>query len=85
MSQDCQATGIQWSYVEHDGMDFTRSEADWQFNYIMNDGICSSVEKLEWNWCNTEGSEFLSGGECEVNETVCETRIHKCHNCNGRY
>ena len=74
VSQDRQATDIQWSYVERDGLNFTRSETNWQFNCITDDGISGSIEKPEWNWHNAEGSELLSGDECSVNETVCGTR-----------
>ena len=56
---------------------------DWQFNCITDNGISGSVKKPEWNWCNAESSELLSGDECSVNETVCETRVHKCCNGNG--
>ena len=36
LSQDHQATDIQWSYLKCDGLDLTRSEVNWQFNHILS-------------------------------------------------
>ena len=85
VSQDRQVTDIQWSYVEHDGLNFTQSETNWQFDCITDNGISGSIEKLEWNWGNAESSELLSGDEGSVNKTVCETGVDQCCNGNGRY
>ena len=84
MSQDRQATDIQQSYVERNGLNFTRSEMDWQFICIMDNGISGSVKKPEWNWCNADSLELLSGEKC-INETVYGTGVHKCCNGNRRY
>ena len=51
----------------------------------MDNGFSGSVEKLEWNWCNAETLELLSGDECSVDETVCGTGVHKCCDGNRRY
>ena len=84
MSQNHQATDIQWSYIERNGLNFTQSETNWQFKCIMNNSISSSVEKLEWDRSNTKSSELLSGNEGSVDETVCGTRGHQGGNGNGR-
>ena len=76
MSQDRQATDIQRSYIEHNGLNFTQSEADWQFDCIMDNGISSSIEKLEWDRSNTNSSELMSRDEDTINEIVCRTRVH---------
>ena len=52
MSQDCQATDIQWSYIEHDKMGFSQGKTDWHFYSGGNDGVCSSIEKPEQGWQN---------------------------------
>ena len=76
MSQDCGATDIQQSYVECNGLNFTQSEADWQFDCIMNNSIRSSVKKPEWDRSNTNILELMSGDEGTINETVCGTGVH---------
>ena len=52
------------------GLNLTRSETNWQFNCIMDNGISGSIEKPVWNWHNAESLEFLSGDESSVNESV---------------
>ena len=59
VSQDRQATDIQQSYIEHDRLSFTQSEADWQFNCITDNGISSSVKEPEWDWSNAKGLELM--------------------------
>ena len=76
MSQDCRATDIQRSYVQRNGLSFTRSESDWQFDCITNNGISSSVEEPEWDRSNAKGSELMFGDEDTINETMCGTRVH---------
>ena len=77
MSQDRQATDIQWSYVERSVLNFTRSEADWQIDCIMDNGINSSVEELEWDRSNTKGSELVFRDEGTINKTMCGTGVHQ--------
>ena len=64
-------------------MDFTGSEADWQFSHIMNDGICSSVELLECSWSGI-GVMLRVHSSClevKVESTVGVTGVHKCVKC----
>ena len=74
VSQDRRATDVQWSYVEHNGLNFIGREMNWQFDCItdngIDNGISGSVKKPEWNQSNAESSELLSGDEGSVNETV---------------
>ena len=76
VSQDYWATDIQWSYVECNGLSFTQSEVDWQFDCIMDKGISSSIEEPEQNWSNAKGLELMSGDEGTINETMCGTGVH---------
>ena len=76
MSQDRRATDIQRSYVECNGLSFTQSEADWQFDCITNNGISSSVEEPEWDQSNAKGLELMSGDEGTINETMCGTGVY---------
>ena len=77
MSQDRRATDIQWSYVERSVLNFTRSEADWQIDCIMDNGIGSSVEEPERDWSNTKCSELMFSDEGTINKTMCGTRVHQ--------
>ena len=76
MSQDRWATDIQQSYIEHNGLSFTQSEVDWQFDCITNNGISGSVKEPEQDWNNAKGSELMFGDEGTINETMCGTGIH---------
>ena len=58
MSQDRRATDVQWSYIECDGLNITRSEIDWQFDCIADNGISGSVKKVKWNRSNAESLEL---------------------------
>ena len=77
MSQDRQATDIQWSYVEHSVLNFTRSEADWQFDCIMDNSIGSSVEEPERDRSNTKGLELVFRDKGTINKTMCGTTVHQ--------
>ena len=76
MSQDRRVTDIQWSYVERDGLSFTQSEVDWQFDYITDNSISSSVTELEWNRSNAKVSESMFRDEGTINKTMCGTGVH---------
>ena len=82
MSQDRQATDIQQSYVERDGLSFTQSEVDWQFDCITDNGISSSVEEPEWDWSNVKGLELMFRDKGTINKTMCRTGVHQGDNGN---
>ena len=88
MSQLCPKTAEQLtsngSYVERDRLSFTQSEADWQFDCIMDNGISSSVEELEQDWSNAKGLELMFRDKGTINKTMCGTRVHQGDNGNGR-
>ena len=75
MSQDRRATDIQWSYIEHNGVSFTQSEVDWQFDCITDNGS-SSIEEPERDRSNAKGLELMFGDKGTITETMCGTRVH---------
>ena len=76
MSQDRRATDIQQSYVERDGVDFSRRKTDWQFYRGGNNGIGGSIEQPEQNWRDRQRTEFVSGGKNGVEEAMSGTGVY---------